>query len=63
MLSIAIKNLLYFLYHGSREHTKFKSTNFYRIIKSFRFAKLENTPEQDETEHKPGGLKKRLKSL
>lgn len=35
MLSIAIKNLLYFLYHGSREHTKFKSTNFYRIIKSF----------------------------
>lgn len=39
MLSIAIKNLLYFLYHGSREstqkRTEFKSTNFYRIIKSF----------------------------
>lgn len=42
MLSIAIKNLLYFLYHGSREHTKFKSTNFYRIIKSSFLFQLES---------------------
>ena len=35
MLSIAIKNLLYFYNMAAESTQKFKSTNFYRIIKSF----------------------------